>query len=386
MRRAIAVLASVALLGAAPPLDTLADQRARLASAKAAAVAARERGRALQRAAAGERDAARKARVEEAAVAAQIAGSESGIAAAQARVAIVERLLGAQRAALAERQAPILRLVAAVQSFARRPAAAAIAQPGSINDAVHVRAMLGTLLPVVARRTAAVRTEIARARKLAGDAALAARTLREGRARLQAERLALVRMEGEHRLRSQALGRSILFESDRAIAMGERARDIVGHMAALGTQAATREALANLPGPLPRPPIEGDTPEPRFALPPYRLPALGRIVTGLGELSESGVRSRGLTLSTPAGAPVAAPAAGRVTFARAFRDYGTVVILDHGEGWTSALTGLGSVSARVGDMLAAGAPIGRASGGEEPHVTVELRRRGVPVDLTALIE
>lgn len=379
---------AASLTAAAPPL---LEQAERLKAANAEAAAANARARALDRAAADERDAAAKARGREAAVAARIQASEAEIAAAIARVTIVDRLLERQRGRLVERQGPILRLVAALQGFARRPSAVALVQPGSLDDAVHVRALLGTMLPVIARRTAEVRVEIARTRRLADDARLAAAALATSRARLQAERLALVRMEGEHRLRSEQLGRTALFESDRAIAMGERAREIVDLMEAIGTQAETREQLATLPGPLPRPAIPqragepADAARPRFAMPPYRLPAAGEVVAGFGEMSANGVRSRGITLATWAGAQVIAPSAGRVVFARRFRDYGTVVIVDHGNGWSSAITGLGAARTRVGDDLVQGAPVGRAPAGDDARITVELRRRGVPVDLAALL-
>ena len=384
----LTLAAAATLMAAAPPL---ADQAARLKSANEEAVAAKDRARALDRAAADERDAAAKARSREAAVAARIQASEAEIVAATARVTIVEQLLERQRERLVERQTPILRLVAALQGFARRPSAAALVQPGSLDDAVHVRALLGTMLPVVARRTAEVRVEIGRVRKLAGDARIAAAALATSRARLQSERLALVRMEGEHRLRSQELGRGALFESDRAIAMGERARDIVDLMEAMGTLAETREELATLSGPLPRPAIPQSSGEPadvarhRFAVPPYRLPAAGEVVAGFGELSANGVRSRGLTLATWSGAQVVAPAGGRVVYARRFRDYATVVIIDHGGGWSSAITGLAAASARVGEDVVQGGPIGRAAAGDNAQVTVELRRRGVPFDLAALL-
>lgn len=371
-------------LGTAP-IPTLAEQAAQLKDASAAARAADARARALERQAADERDAAAKARGLEAAVTERIRASEAEIAAATARVAIVERLLARQRARLAERQAPVQRLVAGLQSFARRPAAAALLQPGSLSDAVHVRAMLGTIAPVVARRTAEVRAEIARVRKLQADAVLAAAALRDSRARLESERLALARLEGEHRLRAQGYARGALSESDRAIAIGERARDFVDQLATAGQAATTREELAALPGPLPRPADGTDTALPRFADPPYRLPARGRVVTGFGEVGADGVRSRGVTLQVLSNASVTAPASGRVVFARPFRGYGTVVILDHGNGWSSAITGLAWAALRPGKAVAQGAPLGRAPAGEAPRLGVELRRRGVAVDLAALL-
>jgi murein hydrolase activator len=102
-------------------------------------------------------------------------------------------------------------------------------------------------------------------------------------------------------------------------------------------------------------------------------------------VSAAGVRSRGLTLAPLAGAQVVAPAAGRIAFAGPFRDYGAIVIIDHGGGWTSLVAGLASVSVRIGEAVGQGAPIGQAQRGEAPRVTVELRRRDRAVDMTALI-
>lgn len=116
----------------------------------------------------------------------------------------------------------------------------------------------------------------------------------------------------------------------------------------------------------------------------YRLPVVGRIVAGLGEVNDSGVRSRGVTIAAQPGGQVVAPAPGRVSFAGAYRGYGKIVIVDHGGGWTSLLTGMIGLSVAVGDTLNAGAPVGRA-GSDDSRITVELRRGGRPVDIVAMI-
>ncbi len=388
---ALLTLAIGGALAAQSPGRGITADRDRLAEAKAQSAAAQARADKLEAAAASERDEARKARAQEAAVAARIQRAEADIAAAQARITIVRRLLDQQRARLAEKQGPIVRLMAALQSLARRPAVISLVQPGSVNDLVHVRAVLGTVLPQVKLRTADVRADLARTRRLQAGATLAVQTLGESRTRLEAERLALTRLEAEHRLKSRALGRDALFESDRAIALGERARDIVDLMDQLGNQADTRAALEALPGPLPRPPKPGEARSPIDMVgwsrdaPPYRLPVDGRVVTGLGEISEAGVRSRGLTIETVSQAQVIAPAAGRIVFSRRFRDYGTVIIIDHGGGWTSLIANLGSASVAVGERVAQGTPIGRAATADEPRVTIELRRKDRAIDMTRLL-
>ena len=61
-----------------------------------------------------------------------------------------------------------------------------------------------------------------------------------------------------------------------------------------------------------------------------------------------------------------------------------IVILDHGEGWTSLVTDMATLSVRVGETVIQGSPLGRTGAGT-PRVTVELRRSGRPVDITPMI-
>lgn len=391
MRRVIILLlAGAVAVSALQPL-VAADDRARLNAAKRQAAIAQARADKLEAAAAAERDEARRAQAQEAAVAARIQQAEADIAAAQSRVALVRAQLAVQRATLAQQQGPIVRLIAALQSLARRPVVVSLAQPGSVSDLVHVRAVLATVSPVVQSRTAALRAQLDRTRRLEAGQRLAARNLVDSRAALEMQRLALTRLEAAHRLRSRALGRDALFESDRAIALGERARDLAELMSQASDAATTRADLEQLPAPLPRPPRPGEAPSPIDAAsgtgtaPPYRLPVAGKLLAGLGEVSEAGVRSRGLTIETAAGAQAVAPAAGRILYARPFRAYGVVVIIDHGGGWTSLVAGLGDAAVAVGDRVVQGTPIGHAAGGEAPRVTVELRRRDRAIDMTRLL-
>jgi septal ring factor EnvC (AmiA/AmiB activator) len=381
-------LATLALAGAAAVAASAADpfpaEQQRLIAAKQQADAAEARAARLDADAAAEGNAAARARAEERAVAARIDKAEADIAAAEARIALVQARLDAERVALAERQGPVARLIAALASFARRPTIAAVAQPGSVADLVHIRAMLGTVAPAVAARTADLRNALAETRALRASAALAAKSLTDSRVALDAEQLRLARLEMTHRQRSLALSRESLAQSDRAIAMGEAAREAVDRMETLGDAAAVAAALTNLPDPIARP---------GSAMPlglagwsgeaPYRLPVAGRVATGFGEVSDAGVRARGLTLEASPGTTVIAPAAGRVAYARAFGDYGVVVILDHGDGWTTLVSGLAAAAVARGAHVAQGAVIGRAGG--DGRVTVELRRRGRPVDMVPLL-
>ena len=51
------------------------------------------------------------------------------------------------------------------------------------------------------------------------------------------------------------------------------------------------------------------------------------------------------------------------------------MIVDHGKGWTSLITGLDRLKVRQGGEVAQGQPIGSVAPGPDPRLTVELRRR-----------
>lgn len=388
-RRVMAIGAATILLalpvatGLAQP-TSLADQRRALRAAEAASKAAAARSALLERQAEEAQDAARRASAQAAALAARAEAAEADIAAARARIVVVDRLIAGERARLAERRAPTVRLVAALQSLARRPAALGLMQPGSMRDAVHVRAVLATVIPAVRERSDVVRAELGRVAALRREAAAAAASLGEGRERLESERLAQLRFEAELRGRSRALGRDALVESDRALALGEEAREIVDGMARTSADADTQAALLALAGPLPRP--GADMAAGAGAPAAYRLPVRGRIVEGLGEVRISGVRSRGLAiLPDRPGSPVIAPAPGKIVFARPFSSYRTVVIVDHGDGWNSLISGLAGATVARGVSVRAGQPIGSAAGAGE-EVVVELRRQGRPFDIVAMLD
>lgn len=370
---------------------TLAEEQQALRSARRQSEEAQARSARLEQQASLARDEAEQAARRAAALAARIQQAEADMEAARARIAIIARLQRAQAARLAQRQEPVVRLTAALQMMARRPVVLALAQPGSTADAVHLRAVLGQVLPVIEQRTAGLRAELARSRALRATAQQAADALDQAQADRKQRQDALAALEAQKRVAARDYGANAGLESERALALGEKARDIVDLMDRLEEAGDLRDRLAALSGPLMRPARPGNAaaPEPDRARsdagpPPYRLPVLGQLVTGMGEVNDGGVRSRGLTLVTRPGAQAIAPTAGKIVFAGPYRDYGQILIIDHGQGWTTLITGLHRVTAQVGDSVRQGDPVG-VTGAERPNITVELRRNGRPVDIVPLV-
>lgn len=328
-------------------------------------VNAKRRAQWLERRADAVADPARRAQLREAAVAARGAAAEADLATLQAQTAVIDARLAAQRRLLAAREAPVARLLATLTALARRPAVVTLAHPGSVADLVHARAVSAAILPVLRARSAELRRAVAHGRVMQASAATVQRRLRAARARLVEAREQLAAVTGG--------------DDERALAMEEAVRDTAERLTTLGSEQAV---LADLMA-LPLPTIPRGRPAAKTAV--YRLPVAGRLVTGMGEVSGNGVRARGLTLAVPAAAAIVAPAGGRVRFAGPFRSFGRIVIVDHGAGWTSLIAGLGSVAVESGNSVAAGAPLGSAPRIDGARVTVELRRRGRPVDIAQLI-
>lgn len=384
------LLALVALGGAdaqLAPSDPVQLQQA-LAEARAAGAAAGRRAAELEVQARTANAAVERTASEAAGIAARIQQAEAGIAANAVRAALIERDRAQLRARLAERQQPLVRLTAALQRLARRPAGLALLRPGSLHDTVYLRASLEAMLPEVERRTADLRAELNRSRALQAQARANSDALRQAQRDLAARRQALAALESRQRLEARLAGGLAAREAERALALAEQARDLNGLVRQLDEAGRRRAALAALPGPILRPAVPGaatvaanaaPSAAPLARVPGYGLPLAGQVVAGFGTERKGLPRSRGITLLARPAAQVVAPAAGRVVFAGAYRGYGQIVIIEHSGGWTSLVTGLSTLDVEVGDRLVNGSPLG-ITGPGQPLVTLELRKDGQPVN------
>lgn len=136
--------------------------------------------------------------------------------------------------------------------------------------------------------------------------------------------------------------------------------------------------------PLPLPPVSERPIEVRFQAPL----ATPRVTGHFGDTGSIRQRAhRGTDFGARPGTPVLAPADGRVVAATtAYPDgpqYGTVVVIDHGQGWQTLYAHLQGADVVVGQQVHAGEQIarvgstGRVTG---PHLHLEMLRHGERVD------
>jgi len=93
-------------------------------------------------------------------------------------------------------------------------------------------------------------------------------------------------------------------------------------------------------------------------------PAKGPIVTGFGmrphPLLQVPRMHAGLDFAADAGEPVQAAAKGRIAVAAPKGEYGNYILIDHGDGLTTAYGHLSRFEVREGDCVGQGAAIGKA--------------------------
>ena len=213
--------------------------------------------------------------------------------------------------------------------------------------------------------------EVARVRAAEANTAASAadETLRRRSGELDEER-------GRKRALASELGRSrarvrgALTELEIA---GRALEETVG--AWRGSQAPAE--VAALPDAPAFPTLRGRLPDPVHGA---LLERYGRV---LAPDARTATFRKGIAWEAPVGTPVYAVAAGRVRYAGRFRGYGNVVILDHGSDHFTVSAHLDRIDVRLGDPVAAGAPIGAVGDTgslEGPQLYFEIRRGAEALD------
>jgi len=263
------------------------------------------------------------------------------------RVAEARRTLAAlnvQEADLAQRigrnRAELAQVLGALQLFARQPPPALLVAPGEVKDSVRGAILLKAIAPALE----------ARARALSGEAAT----------------LAAVR-------RRAAAANGDLFAAESAQEdRRSRLEGVMSDTEVLSPPAARAAAAAAAP-----------------EAPPTHLspPVAGRRTAGFDGRLADGLKSHGLAYVADAGAPVASPAAAVVDYAGPLNGWGQVVILRASGGCHMVLSGLGKLTVRAGQSVAAGQVVGTMpkDGQSIRELYFEVRLRGVPVDPARLL-
>lgn len=340
----------------------------RLREAKAERAAAERRLRRFEDAAKNASNEAERLRAEQAAAGQAIEAAEARITAADAELQALTTAADNARADLTEQQRPLSSLLAGLAVMGERPPLLALTDRSGADEFVKVRILLDSSMPVIRRRTTALASRLQRVEALETQARAARTELIASRRDLAERRQRFAALEEKALAQSAQASGQALAAGDAVLSAGETVESARARAAGARGLAALAASLSGES--LPARPLPSDAGKPRAPL-PYALPSNARVSDGFGAVDDSGVRSRGIRLETRRGEPLLAPASGTIRFAGPFRNYDGVIIIDHGNGWTSLIVNAGGELA-VGDRVDAGAPLGRALG----PVEIELMQHG----------
>ena len=320
-------------------------------------------------------DAAMDARDRVAALSQTIRAYEEGLAALRAALRqAAEREAALTRAFEAKRDG-IGRLLGVLATIEAHPGPVLLLHPEGALGTARSGMLMADVTPALQAEALSLKSELTELGNLRALQLSAGETLQTGLATAQTARIAL----------SQAI-------SDRTD-LPRRFTDDPENLRLLLESADTLDAFA-----------AGLSPDaqasPGFADQKGRLdlPVLGKLLRRPGEADPAGVRRPGVTLTAQSRALVTAPWPATIRYLGPLLDYGNVMILEPGDGYLLVLAGLDVVYGEVGEVVAAGAPLGLmggtvavteefatdatdgAGGRETETLYMELRQGAVPVD------
>lgn len=328
------------------------------------------------------------------------------LAAGETRLKTFEDQEAKLRASLADRQATIADVLAALQRIGRRPPPALLTHPEDALQSVRSAMMLGAVLPGMradTQKLAADLAELVRIRTaMADEKARLTRDFTD----LSAERLRMAALVEERQRKQSEAEKSLEAERQAALSLARQVdnlKDLIGRMEqGLDSAAKAARAAARLP----EDQKSGERPNLAALKDPGRLaPAVAfASARGLLPLPTNGVKIRefgapdsvggsekGISIATRPGSQVTSPCDGWIVYAGPFRSYGQLLIVNAGGGYHVLLAGMERISVNLGQFVLTGEPVAAMGGGSQiastaaagprqPVLYVEFRKDGTPVD------
>ena len=339
---------------------------------------------------------------------AKVQDSERGAAAATDKLASLNATADELSRSLERRRGVIAEVLAALQRMGSNPPPAILVKPDDMSEAVRAATVLGSVIPELKSEIEAARHDLEALAKTRESIARERDELTEKGQALAVDKMRLAALIDARQQSLAAAQDALGSQHERAADLAKRATSLKDLIARLDSENAARKAAADAAhaaDAATAAEIEvraqaagGDTarlkPEIAFADAKGQvpLPVAGAILKTFGSADDLGGIERGVSLATPAGATVSAPADGAVLFAGAYRSYGQLLIIDAGGGYYLLLAGMDRINVESGEFVLAGEPVGvmgdgsarmataAAVGAARPVLYIELRKDGTAID------
>ena len=356
------VLAVVA--GQSGAAETVAEQAARASADLSTAVTAL--------------DAAQSAKDQVSALSQTIHAYEVGLDAlreALRQASIREAVLTTEYAAKRDR---VAQMIAALMQIEANPAPLLLLHPSGALGTAQSGILLADITPALQAEAETLRSDLTELRDLRGLQLGAGEKLTAGLKAAQAARTALSKAISDR----TDLPKRFTEDQNTLLGLLESSDTLDAFAAGLTLNTDDTGSIRNFAS------AKGELP----------LPVLGKIIRRTNEPDATGTRRPGISLATRPLAIVTAPWPATIRFQGLLLDYGNVMILEPGDGYLLILAGMQSLYGELGEVVAAGAPLG-LMGGQEAGVSeflmstkegggvqatetlyMELRQGATPVD------
>lgn len=302
--------------------------------------------------------------------------------------------------------AEIANVLAALERISLNPPPALIVDPGDALGSARGAMLIAAILPQLRGRAEAVSADLKALTDIKIAALAEEQTLKANYEVLEEEQLRIATLIAARKQGITQMSAELAAEEDAAIALAERASTLRELIAALSARAAAgaTSAPATTDPDLPQLSPEAialafadaarTQPAVPFALTRGYLaqPANGVTVVDFGANDGRGGIAQGQSIMTRAEAQVVAPADGWVLYKGPYLNYGQIVILNTGSGYTALLAGLETITADIGQFVQMGEPLGimgsrtigrtvtTNAGNAQPTLYIELRQNNEPFD------
>lgn len=311
--------------------------------------------------------------------------AEGNVSRLETRITALEEETAEKRTSLLANNDNIVELVAAVERLSKRPAVLSLLKPGDALTTARSTSLMASLIPAIDTKASKLRTDLAQLNAIQTRLSNERFNLKDGLELLTKNQQKLASLfesrraeAGQASARARALARELEAFSREANSL----RDLI---AKLEQQAAKQRSLAarrDTPDTIERPfsSLGKALSELKGQLP---YPAVGAISQRFGTRDGVG-RAKGIRIKTRRNAQVISPYDGSVVFAGPFRNYGLLLIIDHGGGYHSLLAGFETLQSSIGQWVLMGEPIGTMPSGTNQagsdELYLELRRSGTAIN------
>lgn len=284
-----------------------------------------------------------------------------------------------------DNKAQMVLLLTAMQKMAVLPAQTSLLQTGDPNNNLRAMLLLKSTQQPLDAAAKKLKEDLDILISLQSAIKAQASQIKLASARLSSKKENMERLFKQKFILQAHLESESLEAKKKATELGRQAKDLQDLLRKLDLEekrqqqiaSAARRTKPELDG-QPRPQRVSGAFEKSFGSLP--LPARGRIIQKYGDKTELGATAKGITLQTRPNAQVVSIFDGKILFAGPFKGYGNLLIIEHGDGYHTLLSGLDRIDTQVGQNVLTGEPVGIMSTNTHQKLYIEFRKDGQTIN------